>query len=96
MHRLAEVRRCINAPILIGSGITADNARDYADAEPVRSDWEHAYSVHPGGGWAQVGPFVFAGEHTAGDWHALMEGALRSGERAAADVMRRAAPSSAG
>lgn len=34
-----------------------------------------------------VGPIVFAGEHTAGDWHGLMEGALRSGERAAAQLL---------
>jgi monoamine oxidase len=36
-----------------------------------------------------VGPLAFAGEHTAGDWHALMEGALRSGLRAAEDILRR-------
>ncbi|HUJ07678.1 MAG TPA: NAD(P)/FAD-dependent oxidoreductase [Streptosporangiaceae bacterium] len=29
----------------------------------------------------------FAGEHTAGDWAGLMEGALRSGARAAAEVL---------
>ncbi len=34
-----------------------------------------------------VGPLFFAGEHTAGDWHGLMEGALRSGQRAAAQVL---------
>lgn len=34
-----------------------------------------------------VGPLFFAGEHTAGDWHGLMEGALRSGERAAGQVL---------
>jgi monoamine oxidase len=34
-----------------------------------------------------VGPIAFAGEHTAGAWHALMEGALRSGLRAAEDVL---------
>ena len=34
-----------------------------------------------------VGPLAFAGEHTAGDWHGLMEGALRSGVRAAAEVL---------
>jgi monoamine oxidase len=34
-----------------------------------------------------VGPLAFAGEHTAGDWHALMEGALRSGVRAAEDLL---------
>jgi monoamine oxidase len=33
-----------------------------------------------------VGPLAFAGEHTAGEWHALMEGALRSGLRAAQQV----------
>jgi monoamine oxidase len=35
---------------------------------------------------APVGSLHFAGEHTAGDLAGLMEGALRSGERAAADV----------
>ena len=34
-----------------------------------------------------VGPLAFAGEHTAGDWHGLMEGALKSGLRAATDVL---------
>jgi monoamine oxidase len=35
-----------------------------------------------------IGPLYFAGEHTAGDWHGLMEGALRSGRRAAQQVLR--------
>lgn len=35
-----------------------------------------------------VGPLVFAGEHTAGGWHGLMEGALRSGARAAQEVLQ--------
>ncbi len=34
-----------------------------------------------------VGPLVFAGEHTAGRWHGLMEGALRSGARAAQQLL---------
>jgi monoamine oxidase len=35
-----------------------------------------------------VGPLAFAGEHTAGAvWHGNMEGAVRSGRRAAADVL---------
>jgi monoamine oxidase len=38
-----------------------------------------------------VGPLVFAGEHTAGAWHGLMEGALRSGVRAAQQVLQPAA-----
>jgi membrane complex biogenesis BtpA family protein len=32
---LAELRRAIDAPILVGSGVTAKNARDYADADGV-------------------------------------------------------------
>jgi monoamine oxidase len=35
---------------------------------------------------APVGAVHFAGEHTAGPWSALMEGALRSGMRAADEV----------
>jgi monoamine oxidase len=35
-----------------------------------------------------IGPLYFAGEHTAGEWHGLMEGALRSGQRAARQVLR--------
>ncbi|HYB27642.1 MAG TPA: NAD(P)/FAD-dependent oxidoreductase [Solirubrobacteraceae bacterium] len=38
-----------------------------------------------------VGPLAFAGEHTAGEWHAQMEGALRSGERAAQQLLQTAA-----
>jgi monoamine oxidase len=67
----------------------------YADAEPVLATW-------PGGAYsarslssplddeslaAPVGPIAFAGEHTAGNWHGLMEGALRSGLRAAAQCL---------
>jgi monoamine oxidase len=33
-----------------------------------------------------VGPLHFAGEHTAGHWAGLMEGALRSGQRAAREL----------
>ena len=36
---------------------------------------------------APVGPLHFAGEHTAGPRHALMDGALESGLRAAAEVV---------
>jgi monoamine oxidase len=34
-----------------------------------------------------IGPIHFGGEHTAGEWSGLMEGALRSGRRAAAEVL---------
>jgi monoamine oxidase len=33
------------------------------------------------------GRLAFAGEHTAGEWHGLMEGALRSGSRAAGQLL---------
>jgi hypothetical protein len=64
----------------------------FTDAEPVLATW-------PGGAYSarslsspldddalsrSVGPIAFAGEHTACEWHGLMEGALRSGLRAAA------------
>jgi monoamine oxidase len=39
---------------------------------------------------APVGRVHFAGEHTAGAWAGLMEGALRSGARAASEVLTRA------
>ncbi len=35
---------------------------------------------------ASAGRIVFAGEHTAGEWHGTMEGALRSGLRAADQI----------
>jgi monoamine oxidase len=36
---------------------------------------------------APAGLIHFAGEHTAGPWAGLMEGALRSGQRAASEVL---------
>ena len=41
---------------------------------------------------AQLGRIHFAGEHTAGAWAGLMEGALRSGARAASEVLAHAVP----
>jgi monoamine oxidase len=71
----------------------------FAAAEPVLSTWHDdpwvrgAYSARsiesPLDDRAlaePVGALAFAGEHTAGEWHALMEGALRSGLRAAQQV----------
>ena len=39
-----------------------------------------------------LGRVHFAGEHTAGAWAGLMEGALRSGARAASEVLPHAGP----
>jgi monoamine oxidase len=68
-------------------------------AGAVLSTWdddpwvEAAYSTHGsepahGEGWAPSGPLHFCGEHTAGDRAATMEGALRSGLRAADELLR--------
>jgi monoamine oxidase len=72
---------------------------DYADAAPILATWHDdqwacgAYSARTLSAPLDddalarpVGVVTFAGEHTAGRWHALMEGALRSGRRAAAEV----------
>ena len=72
---------------------------EYAAAPPLLSTWHDdpwargAYSARPLSSPLDdealarpVGAVVFAGEHTAGRWHALMEGALRSGLRAAGEV----------
>jgi predicted NAD/FAD-dependent oxidoreductase len=69
---------------------------DYADADPVLATWpEGAYSARSLSSPVDdealarpVGPLSFAGEHTAGEWYALMEGALRSGLRAAGEILR--------
>jgi hypothetical protein len=53
---------------------------------------ESAYSVLPhvcDDSLDGSGAIVFAGEHTAGEWAATMEGALRSGERAAHSILSR-------
>ena len=52
-----------------------------------------AYSTSPPPSVAEAaeeptGPLAFAGEHTAGPYAALMEGAIRSGQRAARSLMR--------
>jgi monoamine oxidase len=68
----------------------------YADAEPVLATWpDGAYSARSLSSPLDdealargVGAIAFAGEHTAGEWHGLMEGALRSGRRAAAHALR--------
>ena len=77
----------------------------FTDDDPVLSTWHDdpwvrgAYSARSIASPLEdealaepVGPLAFAGEHTAGEWHALMEGALRSGLRAADDVLRYGAP----
>jgi monoamine oxidase len=72
---------------------------DYADGPSLLSTWHDdpwargAYSARTLSAPLDdealarpVGAVAFAGEHTAGPWHALMEGALRSGLRAASEL----------
>jgi monoamine oxidase len=72
---------------------------DYADGPPLLETWHDdpwargAYSARTLSSPLDdealarpVGAVSFAGEHTAGEWHALMEGALRSGLRAAGEI----------
>jgi monoamine oxidase len=72
---------------------------DYSEGPPLLSTWHDdpwargAYSARtlssPLDDEALARPVdavAFAGEHTAGEWHGLMEGALRSGLRAAEEV----------
>jgi monoamine oxidase len=75
------------------------------EGEPVLYAWADdpytlgAYSAWDSASWARrdavarpVGRIAFAGEHTAGDdHHGTMEGALRSGRRAAGQVLARLA-----
>ncbi len=68
---------------------------EFADVEPVHSTWpEGAYSARSLSSplddaalSATVDRLAFAGEYTAGEYHALMEGALRSGIRAAGEML---------
>ena len=68
---------------------------DLDEANAVLATWpEGAYSAREPGRPADlderlerpVGRIAFAGEHTDSDWYSTMEGAVRSGRRAAADL----------
>jgi monoamine oxidase len=60
--------------------------------DPWAGESNSAHTVEVAGGddeliAAPAGRVHFAGEHTAGAWTGLMEGALRSGARAADEVL---------
>jgi monoamine oxidase len=89
----------------VGPGAWAEDVRAlrpdlaFAGGEPVHSAWPEAYSARslasPPDDDALAAPvrrLAFAGEHTAGPWRALMEGALRSGVRAAAEALAAGQP----
>ena len=64
-------------------------ARGAYTARSLRSPMDDARLAAP------IGRLAFAGEHTAGAWHGLMEGALRSGVRAARELLAVASTSKA-
>jgi monoamine oxidase len=70
----------------------ADTTMSYYDREPRGGESCSAATVSVAAGddallARPAGRVHFAGEHTAGDWAGLMEGALRSGIRAAGEVL---------
>ena len=75
--------------------LTADLSRAVLTTwndDPWAGESYSAHTVTVGGGddeiiAAPVGRVHFAGEHTAGAWAGLMEGALRSGARAAGEIL---------
>jgi monoamine oxidase len=75
--------------------LTADPSRAVFTTwnnDPLAGESYSALTVTVGGGddeiiAAPLGRVHFAGEHTAGAWAGLMEGALRSGARAAGEVL---------
>ena len=54
---------------------------------PIAGAWTTGEPEEPGLAVRRVGSVVLAGEWTAGAWSGFMEGALRTGERAADDVL---------
>lgn len=83
-ERVASLRS--DLPLDVGRAVVTTWADDPFSREAysaVTTDWRPADDEvlqRP------VGALHFAGEHTAGDWAGLMEGALRSGVRAADEV----------
>ncbi|SRR5712691_2753825 len=61
----------------------ADTTMSYYSREPAAAPTTTADELIA----QPSGRIYFAGEHTAGDWAGLMEGALRSGLRAADEVL---------
>ena len=101
-QRARGARRALGAGTL-GDGAAVGCAPTWSSTRPARmiSTWAEdpwargAYSAASATSpietetlAAAVGPLAFAGEHTAGAWHGLMEGALRSGARAAQQVLQ--------
>ena len=80
VHRLRPELDYANGPPLLSTWHDDPWARGAYSARTLSSPLDDEALARP------IGALAFAGEHTAGRWHALMEGALRSGLRAADEV----------
>jgi monoamine oxidase len=80
VHRLRPDLDYANGPPLLSTWHDDPWARGAYSARTLSSPLDDEALARP------IGAVAFAGEHTAGRWHALMEGALRSGLRAADEV----------
>lgn len=86
-ERVASLRS--DLPLAVGGAVLttwADEPFSREAYSAVTTDWRPADDEAL---QRPVGSLHFAGEHTAGDWAGLMEGALRSGVRAADEVVAR-------
>ena len=78
-------------------GARAASPRDYVEMDWSEEEWTRGcYGAHfPPGVWTRYGPALrqpvglihWAGTETASVWNGYMDGAVRSGERAAAEVL---------
>jgi monoamine oxidase len=96
-ERRAVVLECLGRHL----GPKARNPQDYFDLDWSAEEWTRGcYGAHmPPGVWTQFGPVLrdpvgrvhWAGTETAAHWSGYMDGAVESGERAAAEVLARLA-----
>jgi monoamine oxidase len=94
-----ERRRAVLADLARIFGPEAGSPADYVDQDWCAEPWTLGCSagVLPAGVLSQFGPALrqpvgrlhWAGSETAREWYGFMEGALESGERAAAEVLAR-------
>jgi monoamine oxidase len=78
-------------------GPKAEHPRDYIEHDWTAEEWTRGcYGAHfPPGTWTQYGPALrravgrlhWAGTETATEWSGYMDGAVQSGQRAAAEVL---------
>jgi monoamine oxidase len=96
-HTAEERRRAVLDSLCQYFGEGARDPVDYVELDWSAEEWTRGcYGAHfPTGVWTQygpalrepVGPLHWAGTETASEWNGYMEGAVQSGQRAAAEVL---------